>query len=132
MIAASIGFMPVLKLGVVKAQFDPFFFAGGGQCFERILLVGSSIHDVEGGDHRLEHGKAFVVFGGYDDVAKAGVFGHAHPFFGIESRGVELLGDLFVVGNRDGGSELQPFANAVIAFLLVDPRLLSEESPVDE
>ena len=53
---------PILRLGVVEAEFDALLAALFGELFEGVALEGCCGDDVEGVDLGVEHGEAVVMF----------------------------------------------------------------------
>ncbi len=94
-----VGVMPIHD-GVVEAEFDALSPALLGQLLQRVALEGCGIHDVPVVVLlRLPHAEAIVVLAGDHDVLHAGILRHAHPLPCIEPHGIELRGELAVVGH---------------------------------
>ncbi len=63
------GVMPVLRLGIVKAQPQAMTVAGAAQLPGDVAAKGGSVHHVVGAGAGVIHGEAIVVLGGEHHVA---------------------------------------------------------------
>jgi len=83
-LAAHLGaaVVPILRLGIIEAEFDAVFSAGGGEGLEDVPAVGRGLDDVPIARLGVEIGEAVVMFGGDDDVFHAGVTSEADPVVG--------------------------------------------------
>ena len=123
---------PILRLGVVEAEFEALFAALFGELFEGVAVEGRGCDDVEGVDFGVEHGEAVVMFGGDDDVLHAGGFGEGDDVVCVEAGGVELFGEGLVVGDGDGEVVHDPLADVGGALSVPLAGGDGVEAPVDE
>ena len=101
---------------VIEAQLDPRSVARVGQLLERVALERRGF-DAPVGLVRAEHAEAIMVLGRDDDVFHPGRFGEADPLL-VELHGVELAGELLVLGNRHLGFLEKPLAVVGLAVPL--------------
>ena len=80
-----------------------------GDLFNDVFFVGG-MHDVEIGKFRIPETESVVVAGDKGDVFHPGVFGHGHPFSGIEFNRVEEIHQAAVVLHFDVLVVHHPFA----------------------
>ena len=114
--------VPVLGVGVVKAELDALRVTGGLELGDHVAFEGGGIDDVVVADLGVEQGEAVVVFAGDDDIFHAGVFGDLDPLGGAE------------LGRVAGFSELGVFLDGDLPGVHVPLALgdLGVEAPVDE
>ncbi|OPZ07697.1 MAG: hypothetical protein BWZ10_02779 [candidate division BRC1 bacterium ADurb.BinA364] len=131
-VARGVGVMPILFLRIIKTETDSGLFAGRGEFGHWIAAEGRGVDDVIGAGLRMVHREAVMVLGGDDQIFHPRVFGHGHPFLGVELRGIESPGEFFVFGDGDFGALHDPLANAGNLLVFPDARGNGVEAPVDE
>jgi hypothetical protein len=124
--------VPVLGLGMIKAELHALPGAGLGELLERVAAEGRGVDNIVGVGLRVKHREAVVVLGSDHDVAHAGLFGQGHPGFGIELHRIEVFGQGFVLGHRNFGVEHDPLADAGDALALPFAGRQGVQAPVDE
>src|SRR5207253_11363945 len=102
------------------------------QRLERVPLVRRRIDDVVARDLRVEDSEPVVMLRRDHHVLHPGVLGDAHPFIGIEPRGVEAVDELLVVRDGDVTPAHDPFADAGDALALIRTGRDGVSPPVDE
>ena len=112
-VARAVRLVPVLRLRVVEARGAcPCFWQAAASSFRRSRLNGVASTTSKRADLRVVQREAVVVLGRDHDVLHPRVLGELHPGVGVELHGVELLGELLVLGDRDLRAVHDPLADA--------------------
>ena len=106
-------------------------FTGFCQRLEEVFFVEGGL-DIPVVSRCGPEGEAIDMLGGNDDVFHAGLFGHEHPVLGIVFRGVELLGEFLVFGDRDFSPAHDLLAEAWNFLSVVNPSEARIDTPVNE
>ncbi len=117
---------------VVDAELQALLAAFVGQRLQQALAVRRSVHHVVVGRLGVEQAEAVVVLGGDDDVLDSGFLGKANPFGRIVLDGIELLGQLLVLGHRDVRAVHDPLADAADGLALPRAGGHGVQAPMDE
>ena len=117
---------------MVDAELQPLLAAFRGKRFQQVLLVRRSVDDVPIGCLGVEQAEPVVVLRRDDDVLHPGIFGDADPLGRVVLDRVELLGKLFVLGDRNVGPVHDPFPDARNLLALPRPRRNGVKPPMDE
>lgn len=131
---AAAGGGPVLELGIVEADAETFAVAGGGEFGHEVAVEGRGVADAESADVGAEHGEAFMVLGGDDDVLHPGVLGELHDGVGIELVGTEGggLGHILVGGYAGLVVVHEPLGGTIVGTALPLAFHLGIETEMDE
>ena len=122
--------MPVLSLGIVEPKFESLFLAGVSEFLHDVAAKRSLVDNVVFVVPGTKHGKAVVMFGGDDDVFHAGSFSSPDKLFSVEFDRVELLGVLFVLGDRNFAAAHHPLGAVGELLAFVESAGRGVDSPV--
>ena len=101
--------MPV-EVGVVEEELDPVALAGLGQHLEYVPLIRRPLDNIVVAHLAVPHREPVMVLARDRDIAHAGGLGDPAPLIRVETYGIELRRQLFVVRNRDVFGMHHPFA----------------------
>ena len=110
-VSGAVRLVPVLRLRIVEAEPDVVPRARRRQFAQRIAVKRGRVPDVVLAHRRMVHGEPVVMLAGDHDVLHPGIFGHPHPFLGIELHRIEVSGELLVLLHRDLGAVHDPLAD---------------------